>query len=269
MNHLIHSPGVADEPSAATPRPLSVLLVANRQQHLDQLIKLVSARANFRLTARIDPEADWHTRLPDQPQDILLLEQSLVSAARPFGHTRLAETVFGDLQQRFPGLRIVVFGSDMDDVLVRRMIRLGVRGLVDITATDPEQLALAIDEIHSGGYWLARGALEQLIHSAVDVERLIERGFVEQIAAMQGGLTRRETDVLERVLDGMSTREIAGQMFLSEQGVKMHLGRLFKKFGVANRAQLILSAFQRVCPFNRNMVNYFRQSRGQRGLSRH
>ena len=76
-------------------------------------------------------------------------------------------------------------------------------------------------------------------------------------------------EVLERVLDGMSNKEIAGQLFLSEQGVKMHLGRLFRKFGVANRAQLILIAFRRVCPFNHNLVDYLRQAREERGTVRH
>ena len=107
------------------------------------------------------------------------------------------------------------------------------------------------------------------MHSAIEIERIIERGFVDQISAMQDGLTRREAEVLERVLDGMSNKEIAGQLFLSEQGVKMHLGRLFKKFGVANRAQLILIAFRRVCPFNHNLVDYLRQAREERGLVRH
>ena len=269
MNRSTESPSVANTGSSATNNSVSILLVARQDSHLDQLIKLVSARDNFRLVARVDPEDDWHTRLPEHGVDVLLLQQALVAPARPFSHAPPAETMFSAVQQRFPHLRIVVFGSDMNDVFVRRMLRLGVQGLVDISNTNRGLLAAAIDEVHRGGYWVAREALEKLVHSAIEIERIIERGFLSQIATIQDGLTRREAEVLEQVLDGMSNKEIASQLFLSEQGVKMHLGRLFRKFGVANRAQLILSAFRRVCPFNQNLVGYLRQSREQRAPIRH
>ena len=268
MNRSIASPGVADLHRNAPQDAVSILLVGRRDGQLDQVINLLSARDNFRVAARIDPEDDWCARLPDQVADILLLQQSLIAPANPFSHTPLAESVFSSLPPRFPDLRIVVFGTDLNDVFVRRMLRLGVRGLVDISS-NRELLGAAIDEVHRGGYWVACKALEKMVHSAIEIERIIERGFVDQISAMQDELTRREAEVLERVLDGMSNKEIAGQLFLSEQGVKMHLGRLFKKFGVANRAQLILIAFRRVCPFNHNLVDYLRQAREERSPVRH
>ena len=92
MNRSIDSPGVAGTATSATTNPVAILLLARQDKHLDQLIKLVSARDNFRLVARVDPEVDWHTRLPDQGVDIVLLQQSLVAPARPLSHTPLAET---------------------------------------------------------------------------------------------------------------------------------------------------------------------------------
>jgi DNA-binding CsgD family transcriptional regulator len=61
-------------------------------------------------------------------------------------------------------------------------------------------------------------------------------------------LTTRELEVLELVLQGLSTREIAERIFLSHQGVKAHLTTLFRKFNVKNRSQLILSALDEVSP---------------------
>jgi DNA-binding NarL/FixJ family response regulator len=268
MNRSTESPGVAGLHRSAPHNAVSILLVGREDRQLDQVVKLLSARDNFRVVARVDPQDDWYARLPAQVADIVLLQQSLIAPSNPFDHAPLAESVFSSLPLRFPDLRIVVFGTDLNDVFVRRMLRLGVHGLVDISSNG-ELLAAAIDEVHRGGYWVARKALEKLVHSAIEIERIIERGFVDQISAMQDGLTRREAEVLERVLDGMSNKEIAGQLFLSEQGVKMHLGRLFRKFGVANRAQLILIAFRRVCPFNHNLVDYLRQAREERGPLRH
>ena len=248
---------------------MSVLLVGQPGRQLEQIVAQLEAHHRLQLLARIEPAEDWHTRLPECAADVLLVQQLVVVPAAPSRSSGSAETVFAKLRKRFPALRVMLFGGDMDHVLVRRMLRLGVRGLLEVNDDNGELLAAAVSEVHNGGYWVARKALEKLVHSAVEIERIIERGFLEQLASMQASLTRREAEVLERVLQGLSTKEIAAQMFLSEQGVKMHLGRLFKKFGVSNRAQLILSAFQRACPFNSNMVRYLRESRAQRRITRH
>jgi hypothetical protein len=50
---------------------------------------------------------------------------------------------------------------------------------------------------------------------------------------------------------------------MSEPTVKQHLTRLFKKFDVSNRSQLILSAFERVCPVT-NMIKLFRRTLDRR-----
>ena len=72
-------------------------------------------------------------------------------------------------------------------------------------------------------------------------------------------LTRRESEVLQRVLEGMSTRDIANDLNLSEQSIKLYLGRLFRKFGVTNRSQLILMTFQRVSPGG-DIIRLFRKT---------
>jgi DNA-binding CsgD family transcriptional regulator len=53
------------------------------------------------------------------------------------------------------------------------------------------------------------------------------------------GLTRRETDVLRRLLDGLKNIEIADDLQISEQTVKDHLSNIYMKIGVENRFELI------------------------------
>ncbi len=70
----------------------------------------------------------------------------------------------------------------------------------------------------------------------------------ENIAALSINLSPRESAVLELILEGMTTNDIAERIFLSHQGVKAHLTSLFRKFEVKNRAQLIIHAMDIVCP---------------------
>jgi DNA-binding NarL/FixJ family response regulator len=52
-------------------------------------------------------------------------------------------------------------------------------------------------------------------------------------------LTRRESDVLRRVIDGLKNSEIAEDLSISEQTVKDHLSNIYTKIGVENRFDLI------------------------------
>ena len=53
------------------------------------------------------------------------------------------------------------------------------------------------------------------------------------------GITRRELDVLELIAQGMSNREIAEKLFVSENTVKTHSSRVFDKLGAKRRTQAV------------------------------
>jgi len=53
------------------------------------------------------------------------------------------------------------------------------------------------------------------------------------------GITRRELEILELVAQGMSNREIAAQLFVSENTVKTHCARAFDKLGAVRRTQAV------------------------------
>lgn len=54
------------------------------------------------------------------------------------------------------------------------------------------------------------------------------------------GITRRELEILELMAQGMSNREIAGKLFVSENTVKTHSSRVFDKLGAKRRTQAVL-----------------------------
>ncbi|HKY50493.1 MAG TPA: helix-turn-helix transcriptional regulator [Candidatus Limnocylindria bacterium] len=55
-------------------------------------------------------------------------------------------------------------------------------------------------------------------------------------------LTERQREVLARVRRGLSNKEIAAELGITEEGVKAHLARLYLRFGVRNRVQLLAEA---------------------------
>ena len=56
----------------------------------------------------------------------------------------------------------------------------------------------------------------------------------------QKGLSHREAEVAELVTKGLSNKEVASQLFVTEKTVKFHLTNIYKKMAVKSRAQLIV-----------------------------
>jgi len=242
---------------------IRLFVIANQDIYIDGLVRVITDHPSHQVVACSSPGSKCFEKFCETPADILLIEQSILEERMQ--KTELA-SLFVDFQNHSPGLRIIVFGHAFSDSYVRRMLRAGVNGFIDRNTTQ-DMLATAIQEVYNGGYWLGRKVLEQLIYSSVEMEQIIEQGIRDKIGVLKDDLTVRETEVMQRVLEGMSTREIASDLCLSEQSVKLHLGRLFKKFDVTNRSQLILIAFQRVCPAN-NLINLFRKVMDKRRMTR-
>lgn len=237
----------------ASPVVMRLFVVANHDIYVDGLLRLIGEQPGMEIINCSRPGENCFHDFSADPADILLVEQSILEEHL---RTTTLDSLFSEFLESFPELRIIVFGHTFEDVFVRRMIRAGAHGFIDSSMTR-DILLNAITEVYNGGYWVNRKALEQIIYSAVEMERIVEQNIRDKVEAIQDRLTKRENDVLKCVLEGLSTREIADTLKLSEQSVKLHLGRLFRKFEVTNRSQLILMAFARVCPVT-NMIKLFR-----------
>jgi RNA polymerase sigma factor (sigma-70 family) len=165
---------------------------------------------------------------------------------------------FQQLQQVTPRARIMVFAAEADHQYLKSLMRAGVYGFVPVNAS-LDELCHAILAVKSGQLWFDKSLLDEMVIDAIEFERLIEQSIKQRISVLNEQMTPRERDVFCLVMEGLSTKEIASQIHMSEPTVKQHLTRLFKKFDASNRSQLILSVFERVCPVT-NMIKLFRRT---------
>ncbi|MHB8407699.1 MAG: response regulator transcription factor [Acidiferrobacterales bacterium] len=234
----------------ATTDPASVYIVARQDFSVEGIARMVGASADIKVIACVEAsEACWRKFQEDKPE-ILLLHHSMVRVP--------IQQMVAKVRGASPETRIIVFGQQMSrDFLVDAVIG-GIRGYVNENM-DSTHLIRAIAAVRDGRLWVERSILEQVAVHAMEVQGVIEKTIVERIDTVRTLLTPREATVLRYVLDGLVTKEIAVKMNVSEQSVKMHLNHMFAKFGVTNRAQLILQTYARVCPVT-NVVRLFRMS---------
>ena len=92
------------------------------------------------------------------------------------------------------------------------------------------------------GIWLGL-KLTRTRETVITREVVVGGPFVRDDARLeQLGITRRELDILEAMAAGLSNREIAERLFVSENTVKTHAGRLFDKLSARRRTQAVQRA---------------------------
>jgi DNA-binding NarL/FixJ family response regulator len=133
--------------------------------------------------------------------------------------------------------RIVFLTASLTDERMLQAVNLGIYGIV-LKDSAPESLLDCLDQVVAGGRWLAA----DLVQSALMREtarRRTGRGPIE-------ALTTREAEVMRLVTSGLSNKQVARQLALSEGTVKIHLHNVYRKLNLGSRTALTAYALGRV-----------------------
>ena len=133
---------------------------------------------------------------------------------------------------------------DCDDrEAILQAFRSGARGIFSLADSSFDSLCDCIRRVHRGEIWASSRHLGYLLDSVCESPTL-------QVLTASGDklLTSREEQVVALVADGLSNRNIAGELGLSEHTVKKYLFRIFEKLGISNRVELVLYAVHHGAP---------------------
>lgn len=126
---------------------------------------------------------------------------------------------------------------DIDDY-VHEALRAGASGFLLKDAL-PDELARAVRVVAAGDALLAPSVTRRLIERFAGT-----RDAAPSRAALSlNALTEREREVLALVGRGLSNSEIASELFIGEQTVKTHIGKLLQKLPARDRVQLVITAY--------------------------
>ena len=147
------------------------------------------------------------------------------------------------LTSGFPEVKVIILTTFEDDETVFEGLKAGARGylLKDISS---EQMADAVRKVAAGEALieprLTRKVLAEFsrLATATDQQPASKTRAVSD--ALPVPLTERELEVLQALSRGLSNREIADQLVITEGTVKNHVSSLIDKLGVRDRIQAIL-----------------------------
>ena len=139
------------------------------------------------------------------------------------------------LIERYPMLGVIILTTFDDDEYIFEGLKAGARGylLKDISS---DEMAAAIRTVAAG---------EALIQPSIARKVVAEFGRLANrptSAILETPLTERELDVLRSLAAGLSNREIANKLVITEGTVKNHVSNLLGKLDVRDRTQAVLRA---------------------------
>jgi DNA-binding NarL/FixJ family response regulator len=126
-----------------------------------------------------------------------------------------------------PDARVIILTTFEGDVEMQRALEAGARGYL-LKSMPPKDLVAAIRKVHAGRKSIPTEVATQLAEHLSDET-----------------LTAREIDVLSRVAGGNRNRDIAGQLNISEETVKVHMKHIMEKLGASDRTQAVAIAIRR------------------------
>jgi DNA-binding NarL/FixJ family response regulator len=142
------------------------------------------------------------------------------------------------LRAEHPATRIVMLLDHSERAAVVEAFRAGASGIF-CRSESLKLLPRCICCVHAGQVWANGHELKYLLDALA--EPLPARRVARTIDLSI--LSRREQDVVSGVADGLSNREIANRLKLTEHTVKNYLFRIFDKLGVSSRVEVVLYAF--------------------------
>jgi DNA-binding NarL/FixJ family response regulator len=143
-----------------------------------------------------------------------------------------------------PETRVLVLTTYADDRFLFPALQAGARGYLTKDAT-AEEIEHAIRALAAGQTHLDPAVQQRLVATVVD-QTQSPAGQPTPVPPSQlpDELTPREVEVLKLIAAGLSNREIADALVLSNATVKTHINRIFYKAGVRDRAQAVRYAYQ-------------------------
>lgn len=136
-----------------------------------------------------------------------------------------------EVLSRFPGMKIVILTSFLEDDLVVQAVEAGAVSYV-LKTVSAEELLYAL-----------QGAYRGMPVMTADVSQALTRGLRQR--TVQGddtGMTEREKEVLLLIAEGKSNKDIAEELHISIKTVKTHVSNLLMKCELEDRTQLAIYA---------------------------
>jgi len=207
--------------------PITVIVADDYALFREGLVMLLSQYDDIKVVGEAEDGLQTLSMMEALQPDILLLDIRMPKLS--------GLEVLAKIRLTSPNTRTLILSGFFEDKFITEAFQHGAKGYMLKTVTYKD-LIKAIQTTHAGELWAERKALAQVMESMLQSME----GLMTPLSALQENLTEREHEVAKWVNQGMTNKEIAAQLGISEKTVKAHLCNIFSKLKVSRRLQLLL-----------------------------
>jgi two-component system, NarL family, response regulator DevR len=206
--------------------PVTVFLLAENRLLLDVFVRLLARKNDIEMVGATPFAPQAILQVVAANPDVVLCD-SLASALS-------SDDLLLDLKHHLPNVKILLFGMDSDPEKFLIAVERGVTGYV-LKDASASEVANAIRAV-SQGQAICPPTLCRILFDHVANSSSWQPGLQVR---QNLGLTRREQQLVQLVSEGLTNKEIATRLYLSEQTVKNHVRRMLRKAGAADRLEAV------------------------------
>jgi DNA-binding NarL/FixJ family response regulator len=201
---------------------VQVFIFAENRLLREALTRILNKKSDIRVVGASAFSPDIVKQICSAAPEVLLSD----SAAVALSELRLVSEV----RAAIPGLKVVMIGMGVDQEIFLRAVREGIVGFVLKDASAME-VAAAVRSV-ANNEAVCPPSLCLALFERVASQSAQPASFVIRHNL---GLTRREQQLVQMIGNGLTNKEIASQLNLSEQTVKNHIHRMLRKLGATDR----------------------------------
>lgn len=204
------------------------VLIANNHTRFRKGIRALLAQAHDIQVVGEATDGPQAIRMAKALQpDVLLLDTHIC--------TRRGLRVLPQIRKTSPRTDVLIFSECSEDGFVNKALQLGAKGYLS-KSLDHKDVVKAIRATRTGEIWAGRKVLAETLEGLL--QKTQETNL--PLSEMREALTDREQEIVGWVIQGMTNREIAGLLGISDNTVKTHLRNIFGKLKISRRLQLAL-----------------------------
>lgn len=142
-----------------------------------------------------------------------------------------------EIKNLLPQTAVIILTGHEEDEHVFEGIKAGAQGYL-LKDSEPEDLARAIRTVHAGDTIIAPDLAQKMLNTF----QAHRSGDPRHLAALP--LTERELEVIRALAQGMSDRQIAHSLGISEKTVRNHTSNIYRKLHIFDRTQAVIYAIR-------------------------
>ena len=205
---------------------ISVFILAQNRLLREALARLLAKKNDIRIVGASDLSPRLIEMVAGTAPDVLLSDATVFSAPQ-MQHVH-------ELRAAVPGLKVVMIAMEAGEDVFLHAVREGIAGYV-LKEASAAEVASAVRGV-ARGEAICPPELCNVLFRYVATEQV--RTFSIPLKHNLG-LTRREQQLLQMIDRGLSNKEIAQNLNLSEQTIKNHIHRMLRKVGAPDRASAV------------------------------